>query len=534
MNQAPPHGWPQDPFSFLLKNGTGGELLPALDEIKTSHFQEMFDALPAAIYVTDAQGRLMYFNPAAIEFSGRVPALGVDEWCVTWKLYYADGTPMPHDACPMAIALKEGRVVRGVEAIAERPDGTRVWFEPFPTPLHDSQGRIIGGINMLVDISERKQAERERAMLASIVQSSGDAIVSKTLDGVITSWNAAAERLFGYTAAEAIGQSILLIIPPERQHEEQEILARLRRGERVSHYDTVRMTRDGRRINISLNISPMRDAAGHIIGASKIARDITDRKQAEQALHNLNALLEQRVEERTAELARSNRELDQFAYVASHDLKAPLRAITMLSDWIRQDVGDILPPTSREHLDKLQRRIKRMDTLLSDLLAYSRASRQRHKPQRVESAVLMRQVVELLDLPPTFAIITEEPMPVLETEQVALEIVLRNLIDNAFKHHHQPAQGHVWVAAQEQGEWVAFAVTDDGPGIDEQFHERIFSLFHTLRPRDEVEGSGIGLALVKRLVEMRGGTIAVESAAGHGATFRFTWPKSTAPQLSQR
>ena len=305
MNQPSPQDLKQNGLPFLSENRAIDKQVPSLDLAELSparHFQEIFDALPVAIYVTDAEGKLVSFNSAAVEFSGRVPELGVDTWCVTWKLYYLDGTPMPHEACPMAIALKEGRVVRGVEAIAERPDGTRVWFEPYPTLLRDSTGRIIGGINMLIDITERKQAEQASAMLASIVQSSGDAIVSKTLDSVITSWNTAAERMFGYTAEEAIGQSILMIIPPELQHEEQEILARLRRGERVSHYDTVRMTRDGRRIDISLNISPIRDASGRIIGASKIARDITERKQAEEALSQLNETLESRVQERTEQV----------------------------------------------------------------------------------------------------------------------------------------------------------------------------------------------------------------------------------------
>ena len=183
-------------------------------------FREMIDALPVAIYTTDSQGRLTHFNPAAVEFSGRVPELGTDRWCVSWKLYYPDGTPMVHGECPMAIALKEGRVVPGSEAITERPDGKRIWFEPYPTPLRDGQGRITGGINMLVDITDRKQAEEARARLAAIVESSADAIISKDLNGIIQSWNSGAERLFGYTAQEAIGQPVTILIPPDYLDEE--------------------------------------------------------------------------------------------------------------------------------------------------------------------------------------------------------------------------------------------------------------------------------------------------------------------------
>jgi len=247
-------------------------------------FRQMIDALPAAVYTTDAQGRLTHFNPACIEFSGRTPELGTDQWCVSWKLYHADGTPMPHDECPMAIALKEGRIVRGVEAIVERPDGTRLWFAPYPTPLRDAEGKTIGGVNMLLDITERKRAEIVTASLAAIVESSDDAIISKDLNGVITSWNKGAERLFGYMAREVTGKPITLLIPPDRQQEEPKILERIGRGERVEHFETVRVCKNGSLIDISLTISPLRDSAGRIIGASKIARDITERKRAEKAL----------------------------------------------------------------------------------------------------------------------------------------------------------------------------------------------------------------------------------------------------------
>src|SRR4029453_3355887 len=182
----------------------------------------------------------------------------------------------------MAICLKEDRPVRGVEASAERPDGSRVYFRPLPTPLHDESGNLIGAINVLVDISEGKQAEMAAVRLAAIVQSSDDAIISKDLDGIIMSWNAGAERIFGYTEAETIGRSIRIIIPPDRQHEEDEVLRRVRAGDYVEHFQTVRRRKDGTEIDISLSISPIKSRTGEVIGASKIARDISERKLAEQ------------------------------------------------------------------------------------------------------------------------------------------------------------------------------------------------------------------------------------------------------------
>ncbi len=255
----------------------------------------LLEFLPVAVYVTDAEGCITFYNQAAVDLWGQRPELGSAKWCGSWRIYCPDGRPLPHDECPMAICLKEGRPVRGVEAIAERPDGTRVPFLPYPTPLKDASGRMVGAINLLVDMTEHKRADRDAARLAAIVASSDDAIVSKSLDGRVTSWNEGATRIFGYDAEEMIGQPITRIIPPELHGEERRILEKLRRGERVNHYETVRVTKQGRRVDISLSVSPLRDTAGVIIGASKVARDVTERKQAEQLQHLLINELNHRV-----------------------------------------------------------------------------------------------------------------------------------------------------------------------------------------------------------------------------------------------
>jgi PAS domain S-box-containing protein len=181
----------------------------------------------------------------------------------------------------MAVALKTGRPVRGVEAVAERPDGTLVPFMPYPTPLHDAAGNVVGAVNMLVDLTDRSCAEQARLLLASIVESSDDAIVSKDLNGVIDSWNPGAERLFGYTADEVVGKSVTSLFPLDLQKEESAILERIRLGEQIEHYETVRCRKDGSLVDISLTVSPLKNAAGKVTGVAKIARDISARKKAE-------------------------------------------------------------------------------------------------------------------------------------------------------------------------------------------------------------------------------------------------------------
>ena len=262
---------------------------------QTDHFRQIVEELPTALYMTDAAGRITYFNKAAAKLWGRAPKLGEELWCGSWKLFWPDGRPMAHEECPMALTLKTGRPVLGAQAIAERPDGSRFPFAPFPSPLFDTDGNVTGAVNMLFDISTWSASEQATQHLAAIVESSEDAIISKDLDGTIRSWNSSAERLLGYTASEIIGKSILTIIPSDRLGEETEIITRIRKGERIEHYETVRRRKDGSLIDLSLTVSPVQNREGKVVGASKIARDISERRQLERVKEHLINEIKHRV-----------------------------------------------------------------------------------------------------------------------------------------------------------------------------------------------------------------------------------------------
>jgi PAS domain S-box-containing protein len=323
---------PLDPSDLLAAVGTSIVHGPG-------YFRQVVDALPAAVYITDIHGVITYYNEAAARLWGWRPELGKNEWCGSWKLYWPDGTPLPHDQCPMAVALRERRIVRGIEAVAERPDGVRVPFIPHPTLLHDASGQVVGAVNMLVDITDRKRAERAAQQLAAIVVSSDDAIISKDLNSIITSWNRGAQELFGYSSEEMIGKPVTLLIPEELPDEEPKILDRIRRGERVDHYETVRRRKDGSLVEISLTVSPIKDDNGSIVGASKVARDITDRRRALEQEHLLLREMNHRVKNLfslansivtlSARSASTPRELarvvgDRLAALArAHDLTLP-------------------------------------------------------------------------------------------------------------------------------------------------------------------------------------------------------------------
>jgi PAS domain S-box-containing protein len=258
-------------------------------------YRTLFDLVPVAIYVCDADGIIREYNRRACELWGREPVGNGEKsrFCGSYKIYYPDGRPMPHDGCPTARALRGEKLkAEDLEIIVERPDGERRHVVPAPRVLTDEQGKITGAINCLFDITERKRAEEAAIRLAAAVQSSHDAIAAKTLNGIITDWNQSAQRIFGYRPKEIIGKSVLTLIPKDRQDEEQEILRRIRRGESLDHYETVRRRKDGRLIDVSLTISPIKGPKGEIVGVSKIARDITNQKRTERRLNEQARLLD--------------------------------------------------------------------------------------------------------------------------------------------------------------------------------------------------------------------------------------------------
>lgn len=319
-------------------------------------FHQLLAALPAALYTTDAEGHITFFNEAAAVLWGHRPTLGSDEWCGSSKLYGPDGTFLPHGECPMAMALKEGRAIHGMEAIAERPDGTRVPFLAYPTPFFGPSGEVIGAMNMLVDITERKAAELATQRLAAIVDSSDDAIISKDLTGTITSWNAGAERLFLYTEQEVLGKSVTILMPPDRQDEEAGILQRLRRGERIDHFETVRQRKDGSLVDISLSISPIAGQKGRIVGASKIARDISERKAAENYKDVLLDEMKHRVKNTLALAASISRQtFDSVTDEEQHIFTARLQALGNAHDvlakqsWEAASLTEVVTRTMEPH-----------------------------------------------------------------------------------------------------------------------------------------------------------------------------------------
>jgi PAS domain S-box-containing protein len=513
------------------------------------YFRDLLDALPAAIYTTDANGRITFFNQAAVEFSGRTPEIGSDQWCVTWRLYWPDGRPMAHDECPMAKALKEDRPIRGGEAIAERPDGTRVPFMPYPTPLHDASGGLVGAVNMLVDLTASKEVDAARSRLNETLEQRVEertrqltealarlreterrfrlfvggvtdyAIYMLDTEGVITNWNAGAERIKGYRAKEIIGQHFSVFYSAKDQEDgvPQHALMIAARDGRFEA-DGWRIRKDGSRFWANVVIDAVHDDGGVLMGFAKVTRDMTERRAVEEQLRQ----------------SQKMEAVGQLTNGVAHDFNNLLATIIPNLELAQPNIKE---ERVLKYLDDAIRAAERGAQLTNQLLAFSRPQELITEPVDVNQIV--SEACEMLPrtIGPTIAIET-----VLDadawwamTEPAQLELAILNLAINA--RDAMSAGGKLTIATKniahgylsrlptlDPGDYVVISVADTGTGMSEEVRARAFEPFFTTKGMGK--GTGLGLSMVYGFAKQSGGTITIDSELGQGTTFRIYLPRA--------
>ena len=509
-------------------------------------FCELLDSLPAAIYTTDAAGRITFYNRAAVELSGREPRLGADQWCVSWRLLLPDGTPLPHDQCPMAVALREDRPIRDVEIIAERPDGTRLNLLPHPTPLHDNTGGLIGAVNMLVDITDRKRAEQavqelketleqrvaERARQVTqafnqlgvseerfrlLVEGVTDyAIFMLDPDGFVTSWNAGARRIKGYAADEIIGRHFSQFYTEEDRRNGKPAIA-LETAQQSGKYETEgwRVRKDGTTFWANAVLDAIHDTDDRLIGFAKITRDLTEKRETEEQLRRV-----QRMEA-----------IGQLTGGVAHDFNNLLTAIVGNLEMLAR----VLPAgsPSRRYAEGALRAGLRGSQLTSQLLAFSR--HQQVRPEVVSINDLLGEILMLCQRTVgegiEIELLLQQDIWPCRIDPTEFGAAVLNLAANArdamnrsgrltLRTEKMTATGIDFAA----GDYVVLSFSDTGAGMGPEVIERAFEPFYTTK--DVGKGTGLGLSQVYGFASQSGGAARIESELGRGTTVRIFLPRA--------
>jgi len=486
-------------------------------EASQQWLRAVLSSIGDAVIATDDRGRVTFLNAVAEILTG-------------WKSQKAVGTSLTdvfrivNEDTHLPVENPVDRVVREnvVVGLANRTvliaeDGTERPIDDSGAPIREKGGAIIGVVLVFRDVTQRRLSEAVSARLAAIIESSDDAIIGTDLDRIVTSWNAGAERLFGYAAPEVVGRPVSLLMPPDRRDEEADILLRLRRGEQVDQFESVRITKDGQPIDVSLKISPIRNSSGRIVGASKIARDITERKR-----------LEQERRQRLEELAETNRRKDEFLAMLAHELRNPLAAI---SNAVQLAALKGAPEQIDWCMDVINRQVKHLARLIDDLLEVSRITRGKIQLRKewLNLAGVIRSAIAtacpLIEARQHTLTVNIADNISVEADPVRLEQIVANLLTNAAK--YTDIDGQIWLSAEHEAEAIVIRVRDAGVGIQPEQLPRIFELFaqgHHSLARSE-GGLGIGLTLVRMLTEMHGGTVTASSdGPGLGSEFAVRLP----------
>ena len=488
-------------------------------------FRQLADAMPQIVWAAQPDGHIDYYNRRWYEFTGFSEDYREENWK---ELLHPDDVER-HVAVYFG-CIRAERPYQIEYRFKDHQTGRYRWFLGRALPVRNESGKVIRWFGTCTDIDDLKRAEEAQGKLAAIVESSEDAIMGKNLEGIVTSWNASAERLFGYRAEEIIGRPITQIIPADLQDEENNILSRLRHGEPVEHYETVRVTKKGRPIDVSLTISPIRDTAGRVVGVSKTVRDITERKKTETELEKARAALraradnlEQIVAERTQELRETIAELESFSYSISHDMRGPLRAMQGYASVLEQELKGKIGNEEWEYLRRIGLASMRLTSLVQDILSYSQVSRTKLQLAPIDLQALVLELVQQNPnlQPPLAELRVEGPLPIVLGHEAALTQVCSNLLGNAVKFVFPGTTPRIHIWAETENSRARIYIADNGIGIEPKNHERIFQMFERVNSPKDYDGTGIGLAIVKKAVERMGGTLGVKSDLGQGSAFWF-------------
>jgi PAS domain S-box-containing protein len=485
-----------------------------------NYMRSLIEASLDPLVTISAEGKITDVNNASIEITGRAreQLIGTD---------FSDYFTEPDKAHRGYQQVFQNGFVRDYPLTIRHNDGhlTEVLYNA--SLYRDEQEQVQGVFAAARDVSEIRKAELAISRLSSIVEFSDDAVIGLDLNDIITSWNHGAELIFGYGAVEMLGTSLLRVIPAELHAQELEIASMIRRGAPVRHFESEHLIMGGRRITVSVTASPIKDRDGYVVGSSRVTRDITERKQAQIEILRLNAALEDRVKERTAELEASNHELESFSYSVSHDLRSPLRAIDGFSRIIEEDYAPKLDEEGRRVIGVIRGEAKRMGRLIDDLLAFSRLGRQKVEPTTIDMGTMARQVFdELIAQEPQRRIhLKLHSIPAAFGTEAMIRQLWTNLIGNAVKFTGKcrSAEIEIGVKSGEAGEQVYF-IKDNGAGFDMRYADKLFGVFQRLHSSEEFPGTGVGLALVQRIIHRHGGRVWGEGEVEKGATFYFTIP----------